>query len=104
MKNRKGSWSIAGANHMAKTLVRFANKTIRKDIFHYKNAIIESDKEPIVLEILSAAKAPKYDGKGNKTGKIQMGHILYRDAQMTFSRKAFLGIFKNKDFTQLIYR
>ncbi|MFP3155316.1 UPF0236 family protein [Lachnospiraceae bacterium ZAX-1] len=27
-----------------------------------------------------------------------------KDAKMSFSRKAFLGIFKNKDFSQLIYR
>ena len=85
-------------------LVRKANRTIWKDIAHYKNTVIESDKPEVVWEILSAVKAPKYDGKGNKTGNIQTGHVLYRDAKMTFSRKAFLGIFNNRDFTQLIYR
>ena len=104
MKNNKGSWSIAGGGHMAKLLVRFANKSIWNDIFHYKEAVIESDKEPVILNILSAAKAPKYDGKGNKTGNIMTGHILYREAEMTFSRKAFLKIFENKEFTQLVYR
>lgn len=104
MKHKKGSWSIAGANHMAKTLVRYANKTIWNDIFHYKDVIIESDKERIIYDILSAAKAPKVDGKGNRTGNIMSGHILYREAKMTFSRKAFLSIFENRDFTQLIYR
>ncbi len=104
MKHNKGSWSIAGGSHMAKILIRFANKTIWKDIFGYKDAVIESDKEPIVLEILSAAKAPKYDGKGNKTGTVMTGHILYREAEMTFSRKAFLKIFDNREFTQLVYR
>ena len=89
---------------MAKILVRFANKSIWNDIFHYKEAVIESDKEPVILNILSAAKAPKYDGKGNKTGNIMTGHILYREAEMTFSRKAFLKIFENKEFTQLVYR
>lgn len=66
--------------------------------------MIESDNEPIILNILSAAKAPKMDGKGNKTGSIKTGHILYRDAEMTFSRKVFLKIFDNKEFTQLVYR
>lgn len=104
MKNNKGSWSIAGGGHMAKILVRFANKSIWDDIFHYKDAVIESDKEPVILNILSAAKAPKVDGKGNKTGNVMTGHILYREAEMTFSRKAFLKIFDNKEFTQLVYR
>ena len=104
MKNNKGSWSIAGGGHMAKILVRFANKSIWNDIFHYKDAVIESDKEPVILNILSAAKAPKYDGKGNKAGKVMAGHVLYREAEMTFSRKAFLRIFDNQEFTQLVYR
>lgn len=104
MKNKKCSWSMAGGGHMAKILVRFANKSIWKDILHYKDAVIESDKEPVVLEILSAAKAPRIDGKGNKTGNIMTGHIVYREAKMTFSRKAFLRIFDNKEFSQLVYR
>ena len=104
MKNNKTSWSIAGGGHMAKILVRFANGSIWDDILHYKDAVIESDKEAVIVNILSAAKAPKYDGKGNKTGNILTGHVLYREAEMTFSRKAFLKIFDNKDFTQLVYR
>lgn len=104
MKNKKGSWSISGGGHMAKILVRFANKSIWDDIFHYKDAVIESDKEPVILNILSAAKAPKADGKGNKTGNVMTGHILYREAEMTFSRKALLRIFDNQNFTQLVYR
>ena len=104
MKNNKTSWSISGGGHMAKILVRFANGSIWDDILHYKDAVLESDKEGVIVNILSAAKAPKYDGKGNKTGNILTGHILYREAEMTFSRKAFLKIFDNKDFTQLVYR
>lgn len=103
MKNNKSSWSISGGSHMAKILVRFANKSIWDDIFHYKDAVIESDKEPVVLNILSAAKAPKYDGKGNKTGNIKTGHVLYRDAKMTLSRKVFLKMFHDKELAQLKY-
>ena len=89
---------------MAKILVRFANRSIWEDIAHYKDAEIESDKEPMILNILSAAMAPKVDGKGNKTGNVMTGHILYREAEMTFSRRTFLKIFENKEFTQLVYR
>lgn len=89
---------------MKKILVRFADKNIWDDIFHYKEAVIKNTKDPIILNILSAAKTPKVDGKGNKTGNVMTGHILYREVEMTFSRKAFLKIFDNKEFTQLVYR
>ena len=104
MKHNKSSWSIAGANHMAKILVRFANRTIWEDIGRYKDAIIDRDIEPVVWKILSAAKAPKTDGTGNKTGNVTTGHILYREAKMTASRKAFLSIFNERTASQLIYR
>ena len=104
MKHRKTSWSIAGGDHMGKILARFANRTIWDDIAHYKDAIIESDKAAVVWNILSAGQAPKVDGKGNKTGNIQTGHILYREAAMTWSRKAFLKIFDNRNYSELIYR
>lgn len=104
MKHRKTSWSISGGGHMGKILARFANRTIWDDIAHYKDAIIESDKTSVVWNILSAGQAPKVDGKGNKTGNIQTGHILYREAAMTWSRKAFLKIFDNRNYSELIYR
>ncbi len=88
---------------MAKILVRFANRSIWDDIFHYKDGVIESDKESAILNVLSVAKAPKMDGKDNITGNVLTGHILYREAEMTFSRKSFLKMFDNKEFTQLVY-
>ena len=104
MKHRKCSWSISGGNHMGKILARIANQTIWEDIRHYRDAVVENDKAPIVWEILSAAKAPKYDGKGNKTGNIAEGHIILRESGMTASRKAFLKIFDDRPATGLIYR
>ena len=104
MKHRKCSWSISGGNHMGKILARIANRTIWKDIKHYKDAIVENDKAPVVWEILSAAQAPKYDGRGNKTGNIAEGHIILKESGMTASRKAFLKIFDDRPATGLIYR
>jgi hypothetical protein len=46
-----------------------------------------------MMEVLSAAKAPKYDGKGNKDGNIQKGHFALKDAMMTGSRKALIRAF-----------
>ena len=104
MKHRKCSWSISGGSHMGKILARIANRTIWDDIKHYKDAIIESDQAQVVWEILSAAKAPKYDGKGNKTGNIAEGHIILKESGMTASKKAFLRIFDDRPATGLIYR
>ncbi len=104
MKHRKCSWSISGGNHMGKILARIANGTIWDDIRHYKDSIVESDKAPIIWEILSASQAPKYDGKGNKTGNIAEGHIILKESGMTASRKAFLRIFDERPATRLIYR
>ena len=104
MKHRKCSWSISGGSHMGKILARIANRTIGDDIKHYKDAIIESDQAQVVWEILSAAKAPKYDGKGNKTGNIAEGHIILKESGMTASKKAFLRIFDDRPATGLIYR
>jgi hypothetical protein len=89
---------------MGKILARFANRTVWDDIARYKDAVIESDKAPIIYKILSAAQVPEVVGKGNKNGNVLTGHVVYRDAEMTLSRKAFLKIFANRNFSELIYR
>lgn len=104
MKHRRASWSIQGANNMAKILVRKENKTLYKTIERYMDAIITSDKCEEIIEILSAAKTPNIDGKGNKDGNIRKGHLPLRDSLMTESRKAFLGMFDMKNFDKLTYR
>lgn len=104
MKHRRASWSIKGGNHMAKILVRKENKTLYKTVERYMDAIIISDKCEEIIEILSAAKTPNFDGKGNKDGNISKGHIPMREALMTESRKAFLKIFDIKNFDKLTYR
>jgi len=104
MKHRRASWSIKGANNMAKILVRKENKTLYQTIERYMDAIITSDKCEEIIEILSAAKTTIYDGKGNKDGNVTKGHLPMRDALMTESRKAFLKIFDMKSFDKLIYR
>ena len=104
MKHRRASWSIKGANNMAKILVRKENKTLYKTIERYMDAIITSEKCEEIIEILSAAKTPSLDGKGNKDGNIRKGHLPLRDSLMTESRKAFLRIFDMKNFDALTYR
>ena len=93
MKHRRMSWSINGANHIAKLLVRKENKTLYNTIERYTDGIIIAARLNEVMEVLSAAKTPKYDGKGNKDGNIQKGHFALRDAMLTASRKALIRAF-----------
>ncbi len=104
MKHRRASWSIKGANNIAKILVRKENKTLYQTIERYLNAIITTDKCEEVIEILSAAKTPIYDGKGNSDGNVRKGHLPMRDGLMTESRKAFVKMFDMKSFDKLSYR
>ena len=46
-----------------------------------------------IVEILSAAKAPKKDGKGNPYADIVSMHMPILDAVQTVSRKAFKRAF-----------
>ena len=93
MKHRRMSWSMNGANNIVKLLVRKENKTLYDTIERYTDGIIMAARLNEVVEVLSAAKAPKYDGKGNKDGNIQKGHFALRDAMMTASRKALIRAF-----------
>lgn len=85
-------------------MVRKENKTLYETIERYTDGIITSEKCEEIVEILSAAKAPKYDGKGTKEENVRKGHLPMRDALMTESRKAFLDILGIRSFDKLIYR
>jgi len=45
------------------------------------------------VKILSAAKAPKKDGKGNAYVDIISHHMPLLDAMRTASRKAFISVY-----------
>ena len=68
------------------------------------DAIVESDKTPVLCEILSAAKSPKYDSLEKKTRNIAKGDIFLKESGMTANRKAFLKIFDDWPATGLIYK
>ena len=70
MKHRRMRWSEKGANNLAKALYRKENR-----------------------ELISAAKAPKKDGKGNPYADVINAHMPILDAIQTASRKAFKKAF-----------
>ena len=99
MKNRKGSWGVNGANHMAKLLC-FRN-TIGLD------AILRRLPEPPVMEVtaepLSAAKAPLYDGKGHG-GEWLYAQMPFEQAFKTNGREAIRGLLRQRPVSALTFQ
>ena len=69
----------------------------------FSRIVLPEDKSIEIIEILSASKAPKKDGKG-KDGNIHKGQIPFKDCAVTNGRKAIHNMFDMKAFSDLIYR
>ena len=65
MKNRRMRWSVNGANNLAKILYQKENKELIETIERYTDGLVFTMQMQEIVETLSAAKAPKKDGKGN---------------------------------------
>ena len=95
MKHRRMRWSKAGANNLAKALYRKENKELINTIERYTDGLIFTMQMREVIEILSAAKAPTKDGKGNPyADRIRM-HMPLLDAMQSASTKAFMRAFNS---------
>ena len=93
MKHRRMRWSINGANNMAKALYRKENRELIDTIERYTDGLIFTMQMKENVQTLSAAKAPKKDGKGNRDVDVITHHIPLLDAMRTASRKAFMSAF-----------
>ena len=93
MKHRRMRWSKNGANNLAKILCRKENGELIETIDRFTDGLVFTLRMKEIVEILSAAKAPKRDGKGNPYIDIFGTHVPLKDAALTASRKAFLKIF-----------
>jgi Uncharacterised protein family (UPF0236) len=93
MKNGRMRWSTSGANNMAKLLSRKENKELVETIGRYTDGILLAEPIGEILEVLSAAKAPKKDGKGNPYIDVMTHHIPMLDVAQTASRKIFKKAF-----------
>ena len=94
MKHRRMRWSGSGANNMGKALARRANGELQDTIGRYTDGLIYEPILPEILEPLSAAKAPKKDGKGNPYADRITCHMPLLDAVQTAARKAFCNALK----------
>lgn len=93
MKHRRMRWSVNGANNLAKALYRKENKELIETIDRYTDGLIFTAQMQEIVEMLSAAKAPKKDGKGNPYVDVVSIHMPILDAVQTASRKAFKKAF-----------
>lgn len=72
---------------MAKALYRKENNELIDTIERYTDGLIFTMQMQEAVKILSAAKAPKKDGKGNAYADIIGRHMPLLDAMRTASRK-----------------
>lgn len=89
MKHRRMRWSENGANNMAKALYRKENRELADTIERYTDGLVFTMQMQEIVQTLSAAKAPKKDGKGNIYVDVITHHMPLLDAMRTASRKAF---------------
>lgn len=93
MKHRRMRWSENGANNMAKALYRKENRELADTIERYTDGLVFTMQMQEIVQTLSAAKAPKKDGKGNTYVDVITHHMPLLDAMRTASRKAFTSAF-----------
>ncbi len=93
MKHRRMRWSTNGANNLAKALYRKENGELVETIDRYTDGLVFTLQMQEVVEVLSAAKAPKKDGKGNIYVELFSHHMPLLEAAQTASRKAFKRVF-----------
>ena len=93
MKHRRMRWSVSGANNLAKALYRKENRELTETIDRYTDGLIFTQQMKEIVETLSAAKAPRKDGKGSMYVDVIRVHMPLLDAMQTASRKAFRTAF-----------
>lgn len=93
MKHRRMRWSEGGADNMAKVLYRKENGELQETVSRYGQELVFLPEIKEVLEVLSAAKAPKKDGKGSPYVEVLNHHVPLLDALRTEARRVFREVF-----------
>lgn len=91
MKHRRMRWSEGGADHLGKILYRKENRELSETIGRYTDSLPLTVPEEEILKVLSAAKAPKKEGKGSVYAELVHRHMPIEDACRTEGRKALLA-------------
>lgn len=80
---------IAGSLHSS----RKENRELVDTIERYTDGLVFTMQMEEIIQTLSAAKAPKKEGKGNPYADRSTHHMPLLDAMRTASRKAFMKAF-----------
>lgn len=105
MKGRKMSWSISGAENIAKIeAARFSNRLYEKLDELYSN-ILTSEKFEKIKEVavLSAAEVNNQKNK-SKIYEVHKSSFPFSGCAITTGRKAIKRIFEDRCFSELLYR
>ena len=78
---------------MAKALYRKENRELSETIERYTDGLVQPMQIEEAVKFLSAAKAPKKDGKGNAYAEKIRHHMPLLDAMQTAARKVFREVF-----------
>jgi hypothetical protein len=105
MKGRKMSWSIKGANNLAKILAEKASKRIYQTIDEICSGFISDDKLEKITEVitLTAADVSK-KSKKSRYYHIHKAGIPFTGCAVTNGRKAIQSFFQERNFSELVYR
>lgn len=93
MKKRRMRWSRSGADSLAKALYRKENGELEETVGRLSGGEVSARVLEERAEILSAAKAPKKEGKGERYAELIRGHMPLLEAARTAARDAFVQAF-----------
>ena len=102
MKHQKASWSKAGAENMGRILCKKVCGNLYDTITSLSKTVLPERYIETIEEVLSAAKAPKEDGRGYLYPV--RGNRPFTEAFMTNGRKAILNMLSDRNSSGLIYR
>jgi len=105
MKGRKMSWSIKGANNLAKILAEKASKRIYKVIDEVCSGVISGDKLETITEMITLTTADvNKEVKKSKYYDVKQANIPFTGCAITNGRRSIQSFFKQRNFSELIYR
>jgi hypothetical protein len=102
MKKRKASFTKEGAANLARLICLKRSSGLDDAIYGLSEARLPMIIEEVITTVLSAAKAPKKDGKGYFFPAN--GGVPFKDTFMTNGRRAVKGLTDYRAFTELAFR
>ncbi len=105
MKHNKTSWTVSGADHIAKILAEKASGSLYATINAVLYGVIPDEKFQEIVEtvILTAAQVNKQPKKSN-VYPVHKGSIPFEGSAVTEGRKAIRNMLQNRCSSEFIYR